>query len=288
MIDIFKKIIQKLPDKMFLKIKYYYVFKKKLNLQNPKTFNEKLQWLKLYNRNPFYTVLADKILVKNYITQTLGEEYIIPTLGVYNHFDEIDFDKLPASFVMKTNHDSGSIVIVKNKEELNIQEARGKLQKSLERDFYIFGREWPYKNIERKIIIEEYVTDESNQELKDYKFFCFNGVPKFVQLYGENFSTHSLNFYDMNWEQLNFTFANYESDKTNTVEKPTELSEMIDLARKLSKNISFVRCDFYIVNHKILFGEMTFFPNSGFLPFQPEHYDLEFGNYITLPERYKK
>ena len=115
---------------MFLKIKYYYVFKKKLNLQKPKIFNEKLQWLKLYNRNPFYTILADKILVKNYIAQTLGEEYIIPTLGVYSHFDEIDFDKLPASFVMKTNHDSGSIVIVKNKEELNIQEARERLERS--------------------------------------------------------------------------------------------------------------------------------------------------------------
>ncbi|HHK6660965.1 TPA: ATP-grasp fold amidoligase family protein, partial [Streptococcus pneumoniae] len=125
----------------------------KLNLKNPKTFNEKLQWLKLYDRNPFYTILADKILVKDYIAKTLGEEYVIPTLGVYHHFDEIDFDELPNSFVMKTNHDSGSIIIVKNKEDLNIQEAREKLQKSLERDYFIFGREWPYKNIERKIII---------------------------------------------------------------------------------------------------------------------------------------
>ncbi|HEV1621933.1 TPA: glycosyl transferase, partial [Streptococcus pneumoniae] len=259
---------------------------KKLNLKNPKTFNEKLQWLKLYDRNPFYTILADKILVKDYIAKTLGEEYVIPTLGVYHHFDEIDFDELPNSFVMKTNHDSGSIIIVKNKEDLNIQEAREKLQKSLERDYFIFGREWPYKNIERKIIIEEFMTDESNQELKDYKIYCFNGLPKFVHVDYDRFTNHKRNIYDSNWKQQEFMYA-FPSDKNKTIEKPAELSEMIELVRKLSKEMPFVRCDFYIVNHKILFGEMTFCPGSGFEKFYPEQYDVEFGKDITLPEKHE-
>ncbi|HEW9251905.1 TPA: ATP-grasp fold amidoligase family protein [Streptococcus pneumoniae] len=282
--DILKKLIQQLPDKIFLQIKYFYIFKKKLNLKNPKTFNEKLQWLKLYNQNPFYTLLADKILVKDYIVQTLGEEYVIPTLGIYCHFDDIDFEELPNSFVMKTNHDSGSIIIVKNKEELNIQEAREKLQKSLERDYSIFGREWPYKNIERKIIIEEFMTDESNHELKDYKIYCFNGVPKFVHVDYDRFINHKRNIYDSNWNQQEFIYA-FPFDKNKIIEKPAELSEMIELARKLSKDLPFLRCDFYIVNHKILFGELTFYPESGFGKFYPEQYDLEFGKDITLPEK---
>lgn len=276
-----KGMIRKFPDNLYLKIKYRYIFKKPLNLKNPVTFNEKLQWLKLYNRKDLYISLVDKYEVKRYVEEKIGKEHIAKTIGIFNDFKEINFNKLPQSFVIKTTHDSGGVVICKNKDFFDIEEARKKIEKSLKTDFYSLGREWPYKNVNRRILIEEYLEDESYNELKDYKVFCFDGEPKYIQLDYNRFIKHQRNMYDINWNLLPIRYT-YDSDKSRVFDKPERLSEMLELARKLTNGIPFVRCDFYILKDRVVFGELTFFPGSGFEKFEPNSYDDEFGKFIYI------
>lgn len=278
-----KGLLNWLPDKIYLKILFYVRMRYRLNLDNPKSFNEKLQWLKLYDRDPAYTSMVDKYAVRHYIKEKIGEEYLIPLLGVWNSFDEIDFNKLPNQFVLKCTHDSGGVVICKNKNNFNIEIARKKINKSLKRNFYFHTREWPYKDIEPKIICEQYMVDESEKELKDYKFMCFNGQTKCLFVCKNRNSESGLNvdFYDMEWRPMPFE-RHYPNSGTSTP-KPKTFNKMIELAEVLSKGIPFLRVDFYEVEGKIYFGELTFYPGSGYEEFTPKHYDYKLGSWLELP-----
>lgn len=275
-------ILKKIPDPIYIKLLYRRRTGKTLNLKNPVTFNEKLQWLKLYNRKPEYSMMVDKYEVKKYVAKKIGEQYIIPTLGVWNHFDEIDFDMLPEQFVLKCTHDSGGLVIVKDKKKLDRDAARKKIEDSLSNDYYLRGREWPYKNVKPRIIAEKYMTDESEVELKDYKVFNFNGEAKFIQVDYGRFTNHKRNLYSIDWEYINAAIQ-YPSDQSVQINKPEKLDEMLMLARKLSASIPYVRTDFYSINDKIYFGEITFFAEAGFGKFTPEQFGVEIGSWIKLP-----
>lgn len=245
-----RKII-KLSDKLFLQLLYEKITKKKLDLNTPKTFNEKLQWLKLYDRNPEYTKMVDKYLVKDYVANIIGDEYIIPTLGVYDNFHDINFEKLPNQFVLKCTHDSGSTIVCKNKKEINFSEVKQKINRALKQNFFYQGREWPYKYVKPRIIIEKYMVDESREELKDYKFFCFNGKVRFFKVDFNRFIKHRANYYDTSLNLLPFGEEICPPDMDKKIDIPNNVNHMIDLAEILSKNTSFVRVDFYNINEKI-------------------------------------
>lgn len=280
-------IFYKMDDEKFLKIKYFLIFRKKLNLDNPETFNEKLQWLKLYNRKPEYTKMVDKYEVKKYIADLIGNEYLIPTLGIYDSFDDIDFKKLPNKFVIKCTHDSGSILICKDKSVIDINKAKKQFNKTMKRNFYYFGREWAYKNVKPRIIIEKYMEDESLSELKDYKVFNFNGQSKLIQVDFNRFSGHKRNMYNTKWEKLDMNLI-YKINKDIQIEKPQHLEQILKLSSKLSKGSAFMRTDFYVIKDKIYFGEITFYPESGFGKFIPEKYDKTLGDLIELPKKEKR
>lgn len=277
-----------IPDKLFLSFRYYLTFGKCLNLKNPKSFNEKLQWLKLNNRKILYSDMVDKIKVKNIISDKIGKEHIISTIKVFKNVDEIDFDKLPNQFVLKCNHDSGGICICKDKYTIDFNNVKVNLRKTLNKNYYNLGREWPYKNVKPKILLEELITDESGYELKDYKVFCFNGIPKFIQVDFDRYaaSGHRRNLYSTDWELLDFEYG-YPSDKTKQIQKPSSLHKVLKFAEEISKGIPFLRVDFYIcpqvnADDKILFGEATFFPECGFEVFTPDSMDLFYGDLLNL------
>ena len=271
-----------LPDKQYLKLKFRVIMGQPLNLKKPQTFNEKLQWLKLYDRNPEYTIMVDKYVVKKYVADKIGEEYIIPTLGVWDKFEYIDFDKLPNQFVLKCTHDSGGLVICKDKAKLNIEVARNKINKSLNKDYYLWGREYPYKNVPRKIIAEKFMVDESGVELKDYKFFCFGGQPKFFKIDFSRFQGHRANYYDMNGTLLPFAEVECMPNPERRFNLPSNFDTMVDIVSKLSANIPFVRIDLYNINGQIYFGEITFYPASGFGIIDPVEWDEKIGSWIKL------
>ena len=275
-----KYVLIILSDKMFLKIMYRIKMHRKLNLNNPKTYNEKLQWLKIYDRNPLYTDLADKYKVRDYIKNVVGEQYLIPLLGVYDSFSEIDFKKLPNQFVIKCNHDSASVIICKNKKTFDIEAARKKITKALKTNYYYVGREWVYKNIKPKIIIEKYMVDESQSELKDYKFFCFNGEAKMLFVAKDRPHATKFNYYDINLNKLDIKqyYPNFDGD----FEKPINYDKMVEIANKISKKFNHVRVDLYNVKGKIYFGEITFYHFGGFFPFEPETWDYKMGEMLNL------
>lgn len=283
--DFFKyHIMSILPDNSYLKIMYRIQLHKKLNLKNPVTFNEKLQWLKLNDRNPDYTKMVDKYEVKNYIKGIFGEKYLIPTLGIWNSFDEIDFSKLPDQFVLKCTHDSSGIFIVTDKQKMNINLAKSKIQKSLNKKFFYSGREWPYKNVKPRIIAEKYMEDTEVKELRDYKFFCFNGNVRCFKVDFDRFTKHKANYYDRECNLIKFGEIVCPPDFNKNIVLPIEqIQEMIDKAELLSKNIPFVRVDFYCVDKQIYFGELTFYPASGFGEFLYSYQDKEMGDWLRLP-----
>lgn len=280
----FEKIKKYIPDKLYLEIRYKKTFGHKLNLKSPKTYNEKLQWLKLYDRKPIYTKMVDKYEVKNYVSNIVGDKYIIPTLGVWNKFDDIDFNELPEKFVLKCTHDSGGVVICKNKNTLDLEQAKQKIEKSLKNNFYYRSREWPYKNVKPRIIAEQYMEDKETGELRDYKFFCFDGIVKalFIATERQNKNKDTkFDFFDENFNHLPFT--NGHPNAEVIPDKPKHFEEMKVLASKLSKGIPHVRVDFYECNGQIYFGELTFYHWGGFMPFNPPEWDEKFGEWITLP-----
>lgn len=275
-----------IPDDIYLKRKYKATIGRELNLDNPQSFNEKIQWLKLYNRKPEYVEMVDKYLVRDYISKKIGNQYLIPILGVWNTPDEIPLDELPSQFVLKCNHNSGlGMCICKDKEKLNIKKAQRRLQKGLAQDYYLTGREWPYKDVPRKIIAEQYMKEENKEELTDYKFMCFNGKVKCLFTCTDRFSEDGLKvtFYDKDWNVLPFE-RHYPALKTPG-KKPESLKEMIELAEILSEGIPFVRIDFYEIGHRPYFGEITLFPGSGFEEFTPEEWDYTLGSWIQLPSK---
>ena len=275
-------VYHSMPDEQYLKRLFRAITGKKLNLENPQTFNEKLQWLKLYDRKPEYTMMVDKYRVREYIANTIGKEYLIPLLGVWEDPEDIDFDALPDQFVLKCNHNSGlGMCICKDKSKLDIKRVKRELKKGLKQDYYLTGREWPYKDVPRRIIAEKYMVDESGTELKDYKVMCFNGQSKVIQIHRGRFDNHTLDLYDIAWNRLDFTWDCPQSEIM--WEKPAFLEEMLILSEKLAHGIPQLRVDWYYAEKKLYFGELTFSPTSGFSKMTPEEWDYKMGEWIELP-----
>lgn len=276
-----------IPDSSFIKIEYKLVTGKKLDLKNPKTYNEKLQWLKLYNRKPEYTTMVDKYEAKKYVASIIGEEYIIPTIGVWDRFEDIDFDKLPEEFVLKCTHDSGGLVICNQDKIFDKELARKKINNCLKKNYYNAHREWPYKNVTPRVIAEAYMEDDNHADgLRDYKFFCFNNEPKFLYVSEglDNHETARISFYDFEGNQMPFSRSDY-APMPPKIELPKKVEEMKSIAKTIADEIDspFIRVDLYSIYEKIYFSEITFFPCSGFLPFKPEHWDKTLGDWIKLP-----
>lgn len=274
----YKHIRMLMPDKMALQLQWMRSYGKELNLNRPQTFNEKLQWLKLYDRNPLYTTLVDKYKVKQYVSDKIGSQYVVPLLAVYNSVNEIDLSTLPNQFVLKCNHDSGSFAICRDKNNFDIESAKRKLDKGLKTDFYKIAREWPYKNVKRCIIAEQYLETEDGV-LCDYKFFCFNGVPKIMYIGADKAEQPTSDFYDMEFNHLPIRMV--DPNAKNPPNKPTCFEEMKQIAATLSKGIPHVRVDFYCVNNKIYFGEFTFYHMGGFSEVKPYEWNVKLGEYIT-------
>lgn len=272
-----------ISDEPYLKLMYWANTGKKLNLDNPRTFNEKLQWLKLHDCKPEYSTMVDKYEAKKWVASRIGEEYVIPTLGVWDSFDEIEFDKLPNQFVLKCTHDSGGLVICKDKNRLDIKKAKRKIESSLKRNYFVVGREYPYKNVKPRIIAEQYMEDMTTKELRDYKIFTFDGIAKalFIVSNRQNGKT-SADYFDINFKHLDFTWG-YPHSKVKPL-KPECFDEMVKAAEILAKGTVELRVDFYEVNGKAYFGEMTFFDGSGFDRFDPDEWDNKFGEMIKLPD----
>lgn len=278
------RLLRFIPDGLFLKIKFRLIMDKKLDLKNPKTFNEKMQWLKLYDRKPEYTQMVDKYEVRKYIGEVIGKEYLIPLLGVYDNFEAIEFDKLPNKFVLKPNHTSGNVFICKDKSKIDYKKLKKEVNRWLKREYYWLHREWPYKNIKPRIICEKYMVDESGTELKDYKFMCFNGQVKCIFVCTNRTSPTGLNIdiYDVAWNLMPFGRPNQPGTGVK-IPKPKNFDKMIKYAEKLAENIPFIRVDFYETDGQLFFGELTFYPGAGFEEFSPEFYDSILGGWITLP-----
>lgn len=277
-----------MSDKSFLKLKFKEEMGYKLDLGNPQTFNEKLQWLKLYDRNPLYTKMVDKADMKKYVESKIGKEYIIQTLGVYDDFDEIDFKSLPEKFVIKCTHDSGTVIICKDKKIFDIAMARNKINRALRKNFYYQSREWPYKNVKPRVLVEEYIEDKKDKELRDYKFYCFNGEPHALLLATDRMSGKELcfDYFDMDFKHLKLT-NHWHPNAKRVPHKPDHFEDMKKLARKLSEGIPQVRVDFYEANGKVYVGELTFFDMGGYLKIHPDDWDKEWGSMIRLPQNNK-
>lgn len=277
------------PSELYLKIVFYLRMGYKLNLNNPRSYSEKLQWLKLHNQRPEYTQMVDKVAAKEYVASIIGNEHIIPTIAVYDSVEDIIWEDLPAQFVLKCSHDSGGIVICKDKEKLDIEKAIKKLARGLKQSYYQVNREYPYKDVPRKIICEEYREDESGYELKDYKWFCFDGKPQALFIAsdrGSQTEETKFDFFDMDFNHL--PFRNGHPNSAHEIKKPIGFEKMKELAAKLSQGIPQVRIDFYDINGHIYFGEITFFHWSGMMPFEPKEWDYTFGEWINLPKELKK
>lgn len=274
-----------LSDKAYLKQLFKAKMGYELDLKNPKTFNEKLQWLKLYDRRPEYTVMVDKLAAKKYVADIIGEEHIIPTIAVYNTPEEIDFDALPDQFVLKCTHSSGiGNCICTDKSKLDFEKVREGLRKGLEDDYYLDEREWPYKNVPRKIICEKYMVDESGYELKDYKFFCFDGKVKMMLLASGRPDTR-LDYYDCDFNHLPITKYGPYPNSEKALKKPKNMDRMIEIAAKLSVGIPHVRVDLYDIDGHIYFGELTFFQGGGVMAFEPVEWDYTIGSWLSLPKK---
>lgn len=271
------------PNRLYIQFLFFLRMKSFINLKSPKTFNEKLNWIKLYDRNPMYTIMADKYLVKHYVADRIGEEYVVPCYGIWDKYEEIDFSKLPRQFVLKATHDSSGATLCRDKEYFNFSEAKIKFNKVLKRNYYYTWREWPYRNIQPRIIADSLLDDGTGNELLDYKFWCFNGEPKYIYctIKGSNIFE---NFYDMNFKPVEVCHG--FPRRVPEFEKPVTFETMKILCRQLSKSIPFVRVDFFEVSGKLYFGEFTFFDWAGFNKFVDGH-DRLLGDQIVLPKKIK-
>lgn len=280
-------INQRLSDEEYLKRKYKAILGRTLNLNEPATFNEKLQWLKLHDRKPIYTTMVDKYAAKQYVAERIGDEYIIPTLGVWDKVDDIDFDALPDQFVLKCTHDSGGLAICRDKASFDKQKAKEKIERRLKKNYYCSSREWPYKDVKPRIIAEQYMEDESSSAgLTDYKFFCFNNEVKmlYVSQGLEDHATASISFYDLNGNEMPFHRKDYKQIE-GKLKLPEDYPEMLDTAQKLANEVNalFVRIDLYSIAGKTKFSEITFSPCSGMIPFEPAEWDEKIGEWLKLP-----
>lgn len=280
-----KKISRILPDKLYLQLKFYQRVGKWPNLEDPQTFNEKIQWLKLYDRKPIYTTLVDKYEVKKYVADIIGEEHIIPTLGVWDHFDDIDFDTLPAQFVLKCTHDSGGLVIVRDKAQLDIAAARTKLISRMKNNYYWHGREWPYKYVKPRIIAEKFIEDPGKVVPEDYKVYCINEKPHYIVVFHNRFNDNEVlseTVYDTDWVPQHISLDEHFEISDIIEPRPKCLEELLCLAKKLCQGMSQARIDFYIVDSQIYFGEITLYTANGFQKMIPEEIDENLGALIDL------
>lgn len=281
---IFRRLPWLIPnDETYLKLYWKLSMDYPLNLENPQTFNEKLQWLKLHNRKEEYVTLVDKYAVKEYVAKLIGEEYVIPTIGKWDKPSDIEWDKLPNQFVLKTNHDGGGngIVVCKDKSKLNKRKALRELRHSFYRNTYLIGREWPYKKVKKCVFAEKYMEDSQLRELRDYKFYCFNGEPKVMLIALDRASgTTKMNYYDMDFNQLDLHQGHPHT--ASQIEKPKCFEEMKQIVTKLSQDMPTVRMDLYEVNGKVYFGEFTFFDSGGTGSFYPRKWDKIFGDWLML------
>lgn len=293
--SIIRHLLFFLPDKQFLSLRYRILMGKWIDWKNPKTFTEKIQWLKIYDFKPEYTQLVDKLAVKDYVASRIGNEYIIPTLGVWDKVSDIDWDSLPDQFVLKTTHGGGScgVVICTDKTTFDKEKAIKKLSLSMKANAGNSYREKPYLEVPRRIIAEKYMAEKNiegkptNKDLSDYKFFCFNGEPEYCQVIRDRNTTETIDFYDMDWNHVPFVGLNPMAKNGLTpVAKPIHLDEMKDICRKLSKDMKFARIDLYIINDREYFGEITLYPASGFGEFSPDKWDITLGKLIQLPCKY--
>lgn len=268
-------------DKLYIRLIFYSRMHKHLDLKDPQTYNEKLQWLKLYDKRPEYTKLVDKYEVKDFVANIIGNEHIIPTIGVWEKAEDIDFSKLPNQFVLKTTHDSGGLFICKDKTQIDEKGIKNKMAKSLKRNYYRIHREYPYKNVKRRIIAETFMIDDSGKGLKDYKFFCFDGVPKIMFVATDRPVDTRFDFFDMDFNHLPIRQGHPQA--TKPIEKPKGFEEMKRLASELSQGFPHVRIDFYDINGQVYFGEYTFFHYSGFVRFIPDKWDSIIGSWLHLP-----
>ena len=274
-----------LPDKVYLKKLYRQRTGKELNLKNPQTFTEKLNWLKLYDRRPEYTMMVDKYAVRAYVADKIGEEYLVPLVGTWESVEDIPFDELPDQFVLKCNHDNG-VIICRDRKNFDVEAAKRELQFHLSRDYYKKCREWPYKNVKRRIICEKFMENNNGDRLVDYKIFCFFGVPRLIMVNSNRFSETGTctDLYDMAWLHLEMQDGHYPM-AGDIFEKPTFFKDLIDISHKFSKGIPFVRVDMNYWNGKLYFGELTFYHSAAFESFQPGRWDYEVGSWLELPKK---
>lgn len=275
-----------LPDKLYLSLRYRILKDRWINWENPQTFTEKIQWLKVYGFKPEYTKMVDKLAVKEYVARMIGHQYLIPTLGVWDRVGDISFNELPRQFVLKTTHGGGGtgVVICEDKSSLNINKAKEKLNRSLS---YVVGREFrekPYYNVPRKVFAEQYMEASDGSEIVDYKFYCFMGSPRYCQVIRDRKTKETIDFYDMDWTLMPFVGLNPKCENGKIpYPKPLCLHEMISICETLSRDIPFVRIDLYEINNKPYFGEITFYPGGGFGRFSPEEWNEKLGSFIKLP-----
>lgn len=272
-----------LPDKQYIQLQYFSLFGKFPNLKCPKTFNEKLNWMKLYYRKDEMTTMVDKYAVKEYVSERIGTEYVIPTIGVWDNPEQIDLSILPSQFVLKCTHDSGSVFICKNKDEFDFDRVKQEIKKALTIRGGTYAREWPYYNVVPRIIAEPYMEDSETHDLRDYKFFCFDGTVKalFIATERQDASETKFDFFDSDFNHLDIRHGHPNAQILP--KKPHSFDKMKELSEILSKGYPEMRVDFYEVNQKPLFGEITFFHHGGVVPFDPPEWDNTFGEWIMLP-----
>ena len=276
-----------LPSKFYIKTLFRLRLGYKLSLENPKTFNEKIQWLKFYNQRAEYTRMVDKVAVKEYVAEIIGDKYVIPTLGVWDNPEDVDFDKLPNQFVLKTSHGGGSlgVVICKDKSRIDYKKVVKKLRAAKKQNIWHELKEWPYKNVNPRILAEEFLTSSSSQsDLTDYKFYCFNGVVTYCEVITGRYTKKQIDFFDLNWNHQKFTFDGYDFADELPI-KPSLFDEMVGVATKLCKDLPYSRIDLYVVNNHVYFGEITFFPASGLRGFHPIEWNEQLGDLIQLPNK---
>lgn len=280
-----KKFLKFLPDKIYIKLYFRFNLGYSLNAKDPRTFNEKMQWLKFNNRNSLQTVVSDKVCVRNYVSRIIGNDYLIPLIGVWDSYSEIDFDSLPNEFVIKCNHDSGGLYICRDKTIFNDKEAKKIINKALKSDFFYIGREYQYKSIKKKIMCEQLLKQDGKSVPDDFKVYCFNGKPDCVMVCTDRFSNKShkakYRFFDKNWNFLKY--MKNDEKVVNDLEKPKNLDLMFELAEKLAKPFLFARIDFYNINGHVYVGEITLCPNAGFDPDLTYESDLMFGEKLSIP-----
>lgn len=268
-------------DKSLLKFIYYAKTGERLNLKTPKKFNEKLQWLKLYDRRPEYTNLVDKLAVRDYVSQNIGSQYLVPLIGVYTAPEDIPWEELPRQFVLKCTHGSGCNIICRNKDELDLQHELKRIRGWLRKNYYWTYREWPYKDVIPRIIIEKFLTEERGEELKDYKVYYFGGKPKIIHVDLDKYGTHKRNIYDLKWNLLEVSIQ-YPVEKSIAIPKPENLELMLDLGSKLVSDFPHARVDFYSIGEKLYFSEITFYNGAGFERILPEQFNFEMGEWLVL------